>query len=138
MTTIHHEQVAALLPAARSEDRRPTPVSTRWTYDSTEPYALTVAFATERGRWVEWVFARDLLVDGLTGPAGEGDLRIRPHDEAAELLMLEIHAPTGSATFVLDRADTEDFLADTLDEVPAGTESTHFDIDRLLAELTTG
>jgi hypothetical protein len=138
MTTIHHEQVAALLPAATTEDRRPTAVSTRWTYDSAEPYAMTVAFATERGRWVEWVFARDLLIEGMTEPAGEGDLRIRPHDESDELVMLEIHAPSGSATFALDIDDTEDFLAETLEMVPAGTESTHFDIDRLLAELSAG
>ena len=133
MTTIHHEQVAALLPAA-GNDSRPTPVSTRWTYDSSEPYAVTVAFATERGRWVEWVFARELLVDGLNERAGEGDLSIRP-DSDPDLLVLEIHAPSGNASFLLDRDDTEDFLAETLELVPAGSESTHFDIDALLAEL---
>lgn len=136
MTTIHHEQVAALLPAAGTESR-PTPVSTRWTFDSSEPYAVTVAFATERGRWVEWVFARELLVDGLTERAGEGDLSIRPADDP-DLLVLEIHAPSGNAMFALDRDDSEDFLAETLELVPAGSESTHFDIDRLLAELSAG
>lgn len=133
MTTIHHEQVATLLPAAGAGSR-PAPVSTRWTYDSREPYAVTVAFATERGRWVEWVFARDLLVEGLTEPAGMGDLRIRP-DADPDLLLLEIQAPSGNATFALDREDTEDFLAEMLDLVPPGAESTHFEIDRLLAEL---
>ncbi len=136
MTTIHHEQVAALLSAAGSHGRT-SPVSTRWTYDTSEPYALTVAFATERGRWVEWVFARELLVDGLTEPAGLGDLRVRP-DEDPDLLLLEIRAPSGNATFVLDRDDIEDFLDATLELVAAGAESTHFDIDRLLAELTAG
>lgn len=133
MTTIHYEQVAALLPATGSD--AVTPVTTRWTYDSAEPFAVTVAFATERGKWVEWVFARELLIDGLSDPAGEGDLRIAP-DEDPDLLVLEIFAPTGSAAFSLDRDDTEEFLARTLELVPAGAESTHFDIDRLLAELT--
>lgn len=133
MTTIHDEQVAALLPAAGSD--AVAPVTTRWTYDSTEPFAITVAFATERGHWIEWVFARDLLVDGLTEPSGVGDLRVAP-DEDPDVLMLEIHAPSGSAVFALDRYDTEDFLARTLELVPAGAESTHFDIDRLLTELT--
>lgn len=134
MTTIHHEQVAALLPAAGSD--AVTPVTTRWTYDSTEPFAVTVAFATERGHWIEWVFARDLLVDGLTEPSGVGDLRVAP-DEDPGILVLEIHGPSGSAVFTLDRYDIEDFLARTLELVPAGSESTHFDIDRLLAELTS-
>lgn len=135
MTTIHHEQVADLLPNAGAD--RLVPVSTRWTYDTQEPYAVTVAFATERGRWVEWVFARDLLIEGLTEPSGDGDLRISP-DADPDLLVLEIHAPTGSAAFILDREDTTDFLASTLDLVPAGFESAHFDVDRLLAELSAG
>jgi hypothetical protein len=133
LNTIHHEQIAALLPAADSG--AVTPVTTRWTYETYEPYAVTVAFATDRGRWVEWVFARDLLIAGLTEPAGQGDLRIRPDDEDPELLVLEIYAPSGSAVFSLDRDDTEDFLARTLELVSQGAEGTHFDVDRLLAEL---
>jgi hypothetical protein len=133
MNTIHHEQVAALLPAVGSG--AVTPVTTRWTYEKHEPYAVTVAFATDRGRWVEWVFARELLIDGLARAAGEGDLRIRPDDEDPELLVLEIHAPTGSAAFCLDREDTQDFLDRTLALVPEGSEESHFDVDRLLAEL---
>jgi hypothetical protein len=135
MNAIHHEQVAALLAAAGSD--AVTPVTTRWTYDESEPFAITVAFATERGRWVEWVFARDLLIDGLTEPAGEGDFRVSP-DADPDLYVLEIFAPGGSAAFTLEREDTEDFLARTLELVPAGTESTRFDIDRLLAELSAG
>ena len=130
---IHHEQVAALLPAAGTDAL--TPVTTRWTYDTTEPYALTVAFATDRGRWVEWVFARDLLIDGLTEPSGDGDFRVAP-DTDPELVILEIVAPSGSAAFTLEREDVVEFLDRTLELVPAGTESAHFDVDRLLAELT--
>lgn len=132
-TTIHHEHVATL-----HTQGEPVPVSTRWTYRADEPFAITVAFATERGRWVEWIFARDLLIAGLDEPSGEGDLHIAPHPADEDVLLLEIHSPSGSATFELDRADTEDFLAHTLELVPGGTESTHFDIDRLLAELTAG
>jgi hypothetical protein len=134
-TTIHHEQIAALLPASGSD--AVTPVTTRWTYDPSEPYAITIAFATERGRWVEWVFARDLLIDGLTEPAGEGDFRVSP-DADPDLLVLEIFAPSGSAAFTLERDDTEDFLERTLEQVPAGTEGAHFNVDRLLAELAAG
>ncbi|HEY0804998.1 MAG TPA: SsgA family sporulation/cell division regulator [Pseudonocardiaceae bacterium] len=114
------------------------PVSTRWTYRADEPFALTVAFATERGRWVEWIFARDLLIAGLDVTSGEGDLRVSPHPIDPDVLLLEIRSPSGRATFELDRDDTEDFLAATLELVPVGTESTHFDIDRLLGDLTTG
>lgn len=132
-TTIHHEHVAAL-----HTQGEPVPVNTRWTYRADEPFALTVAFATERGRWVEWIFARDLLIAGLESESGEGDLRVAPHPLDEDVLLLEIRSPSGRATFELDRDDTEDFLAHTLELVPAGTESTRFDIDRLLADLTAG
>jgi len=128
-STVHHEQVVALQGTG-------TPVHTRWTYRADEPYAITVAFATDPGRWVEWIFARDLLIDGLIAPAGEGDLTVRPDEDDEDTLLLEIHSPTGTATFTLDRDATEDFLGHTLDLVAAGTEDTHFDIDRLLAQLT--
>lgn len=135
MTTIRHEQTAALLPSTGSD--AVTPVTTRWTYEESEPYAITVAFATERGRWVEWVFARDLLIDGMTEPTGEGDFRVSP-DVDPDLLVLEIFSPAGSAAFTVEREDTEEFLRRTLELVPAGAESAHFDVDRLLAELSAG
>jgi hypothetical protein len=130
VNAVHHEHTATLLGTD-------TPVTTRWSYHAEEPFALTVAFGTDRSRWVEWIFARDLLIDGLTHPAGEGDLSVEPGADE-ETLILTIHSPSGSATFELDREDTEDFLDATLELVPAGSESTHFDIDRLLAELSAG
>jgi hypothetical protein len=125
---IHQEHTATLYGSA-------SPVTTRWSYRADEPFALTVAFGTDRGHWVEWVFARELLIDGLVEQVGEGDLTVEPGD-VEDTLILTVHSPSGSATFELDRGDTQDFLAATLELVPSGTESTHFDIDRLLAELT--
>ncbi len=69
--TIHHEQVAALQGATE-------PVQTRWAYRDDEPFAVTVAFCTERGQWIEWVFARDLLIAGIDAPAGSATSRSGP------------------------------------------------------------
>ncbi|HWF68267.1 MAG TPA: SsgA family sporulation/cell division regulator [Mycobacterium sp.] len=126
--TVHHEQVAALHGAA-------APVQTRWSFRKDEPFAVTVAFCAERGRWVEWIFARDLLIEGLTEPAGIGDLRVRPGVDE-DTLTLEINSPSGNAVFELDRAATLEFLASTLELVPAGAESEYFDPDKLLEEIS--
>jgi hypothetical protein len=126
--TIHQELIVAL----RGTD---VPVNTRWSYRADEPFSVTVSFCTERGRWIEWIFARDLLIVGLTEPAGIGDLRVRPGADE-DTLTLEICAPTGNAEFDLDREAIEEFLATTLTLVPAGEESAHFDIDRLIGELS--
>jgi Streptomyces sporulation and cell division protein, SsgA len=114
-----------------------TPVLSRLSFHADEPFAVTVAFRTERGRWVEWTFARDLLVIGLDDPAGLGDVRVRPdlsEDEA--MLTLEIESPDGYASFELEREDVEAFLASTYELVPPGSESEYFDIEALIEEIS--
>jgi hypothetical protein len=114
-----------------------TPVLSRMSFHADEPFAVTVAFRTERGRWIEWTFARDLLVTGLLEPAGIGDVRVRPDlsdDEA--LLTLEIESPDGYAAFELEREDVQSFVDASLDLVPLGSESEHFDVDGLIEEIS--
>lgn len=127
--TIHHEQAATLRGAE-------VPVRTRWSYRAAEPFAVTVSFCSERGRWVEWIFARELLLEGLAEAAGVGDVRLCPDPEDEDLVLLEIRSPSGDAAFELERAGIVNFVADTLDLVPAGDEADHFDVDRLLGEIT--
>jgi hypothetical protein len=114
-----------------------TPVLSRMSFHADEPFAVTVAFRTERGRWIEWTFARDLLVTGLSEPAGIGDVRVRPDlsdDEA--LLTLEIESPDGYAAFELEREDVQSFVDASLELVPLGSESEHFDVDGLIEEIS--
>lgn len=114
-----------------------TPVLSRLSFHADEPFAVTVAFRTERGRWVEWTFARDLLVIGLEDPAGLGDVRVRPdlsEDEA--MLTLEIESPDGYASFELEREDVEAFLTSTYELVPPGSENEYFDIEALIEEIS--
>ena len=51
-------------------------------YTSADPYAVTTTFQTAGGN-VVWTFARDLLVRGLTAPAGDGDVHVWPCLDAA-------------------------------------------------------
>jgi hypothetical protein len=114
-----------------------TPVLSRISFHVDEPFAVTVAFRTERGRWIEWTFARDLLVTGLTEPSGLGDVRVRPdlsEDEA--MLTLEIESPDGYASFQLERDDVQSFIDSTFELVPLGAESEHFDVDALIDEIS--
>lgn len=114
-----------------------TPVLSRMSFHTNEPFAVTVAFRSELGRWIEWTFARDLLVTGLTEPAGIGDVRVRPDlSQDDEMLTLEIESPDGYAAFELEREDIESFVQATLDLVPIGSESEHFDVDGLIEEIS--
>lgn len=114
-----------------------TPVRSRWTYNAAEPFTIAVSFQSEDDVWVEWVFARDLLVNGLVGSAGIGDVRLRPkrtHGRTA--LQLEIESPEGHALLELDRESAQRFLEATIRLVPLGEESDYFDVDGLIDEIT--
>ncbi|WP_116050604.1 SsgA family sporulation/cell division regulator [Amycolatopsis palatopharyngis] len=128
--SVHQHQFVALSSS-------PAPVLSRCSYLAYEPYAVNMAFQAEKGRWVEWSFARELLVQGLTEPAGIGDVRVRP-DLALDddVLILEIESPDGYAVVEMQRDDVERFLAATIDIVPLGSEEEHFDVETLIDEIT--
>ncbi|TVT20664.1 SsgA family sporulation/cell division regulator [Amycolatopsis rhizosphaerae] len=115
----------------------PAPVLSRLSYVGSEPFAVNLAFRTERGRWVEWTFARELLVTGLSEPAGIGDVRVRPDLATDEdLLILEIESPDGYALVEMEREDVERFLDASAEVVPIGAEAGYFDVDAFIAEIT--
>jgi hypothetical protein len=114
-----------------------TPVRSRWSYRADHPYTVVAAFQTERDRWVEWVFSRELLVAGLTESAGLGDVRFSPLEERGlRMLVVEIESPEGYALLEVDHESVAEFLGATEDLVPVGSESEHFDVDALIDELT--
>jgi hypothetical protein len=114
-----------------------TPVRSRWSYRADHPFTVTAAFQTDRDRWVEWVFSRELLVAGLTDSAGVGDVRFRPLEERGlKMLVVEIESPEGYAMLELDHEAVDEFLGATEEMVPLGSEDEHFDVDALIAELT--
>jgi sporulation and cell division protein SsgA len=115
----------------------PAPVLSRLSYVGSEPFAVNIAFRTDRGQWVEWTFARDLLVTGLSQPAGIGDVRVRPDLAADEnVLLLEIESPDGYALVEIEREDIERFVDASAAVVPFGMESERFDIDAFIDEIT--
>jgi hypothetical protein len=125
-----HTELVALYDGA-------TPVRSRWSYRADQPYTVTASFQTDRDRWVEWVFSRELLVEGLTDSAGFGDVRFRPVEEnGMTMLVVEIESPEGYALLELDLAAVADFLDATEALVPLGSEGDHFDVDALIDELT--
>jgi hypothetical protein len=112
-------------------------VRSRWAYDASEPFTISVSFQTEDDFWVEWLFARDLLVNGMTGAAGIGDVRLRPRRTSGRTaLQLEIESPEGHAVLEFDRESVQRFLEATIAIVPVGEESDNFDVDGLIDEIT--
>ena len=115
------------------------PVIADLSYDATDPYAVHVAFHTGDREAVDWVFARQLLTDGVTHPSGEGDVQVWPsHTAGRPLVCLALSSPSGRALFEIPLADLVEFLTKTYATVPTGSESDFVDVDAELGLLLWG
>lgn len=104
-------------------------------YAAHEPYSVRATFRTSDGD-VNWVFARDLLAEGLRKPAGDGDIAVWPSkSDDIDVLCLSLSSPSGQALMEAPRAEVEDFLTRTYTVVPAGSESSLLDMDLLIERL---
>ena len=117
------------------------PVLADLRYSADDPWAVRVAFQTrvEGDGVVEWMFARQLLTDGISATAGEGDIRVWPATSGGErVINLAMASPSGSALFEIDRDEVVEFLQQTYLAVPTGSEGEVVDIDAELALLLQG
>ena len=114
------------------------PVLANLRYDVIDPWAVRVAFQTggEGDGIVEWMFARQLLTDGVAKTVGEGDIRVWPSVIGREhFVNLAMASPSGSALFEIDRDALVEFLQQTYLAVPTGAEEEVVDIDAEIAIL---
>ncbi|MFD4377825.1 SsgA family sporulation/cell division regulator, partial [Streptomyces sp. NPDC058527] len=64
-------------------------------YATCDPYAVRLTFHLPGDAPVTWAFGRELLVDGVGRPCGDGDVRIAPV-EPAPLSEVLIRLPVGA------------------------------------------
>ena len=116
---------------------QPAPVVTRWSYTAEDPFAVTLAVRTRQDRWVEWLVARDLVRDALSGPAGFGDIRMSPQlVQGYDIVEIEIRSTDGRAVLEVDRDLLRHFVESSSEVVAFGEETEALDLDRVIAQLT--
>lgn len=105
-------------------------------FDPADPFAVTAVLESGAGT-VRWTFGRDLLVDGMHEPSGDGDVVVRPGLDHAghSSVVLELRAPQGSFMGQLLTRELEPFVRDMLEVVPAGAESRLVDVGALVEQL---
>lgn len=113
-----------------------TPLAAELSYDKQDPYAVAASFRTGATD-VRWVFARDLLAEGLYEPTGDGDVHVWPclSSRGTAVTMIELSSPDGEALMQARSDEVCNFLADTEAVVPSGTESEVMDVDDALARI---
>jgi hypothetical protein len=115
---------------------RTVAVPTTLGFRAEDPYAVTLTFHSAGGD-VEWIVSRLLLMQGLTTPSGEGDVRVAPGRDAnaCEVTVLDFCSPDGRLVAEVDAEELQGFLERSSTVVPIGAESRHLDIDALIADL---
>lgn len=112
----------------------------RLIYDPADPFAVLLRMPRDPGsmRWVDWVFARELLDDGLADHIEfpTGDVQICP--DAGDELRIELSSPNGFAVMWLAADRVTSFLAESYAVVPLDKEADRIDWERELALLGAG
>ncbi|MGW2657021.1 SsgA family sporulation/cell division regulator [Streptomyces sp. NPDC001478] len=99
-------------------------VLTRLYYSPDMPHSVEVTFHLgDDHAPVAWNIGRDLLRDGLSGPAGLGDVQIGPASLDSRTLSLRLYSPHGTAEFSVPGQALDFFLQRTTKAVPYGREA---------------
>ncbi|TQK44862.1 sporulation and cell division protein SsgA [Streptomyces sp. SLBN-118] len=112
------------------------PVPARLTYRADDPYAVHITFHIGSDSPVNWTFARELLVEGVFRPCGEGDVRIWPAMAGGRsVVLMALSSPHGEALLEASATVVFAWLERTLRVVPPGSESGQLGVDDGLAGL---
>lgn len=117
-----------------------TTVPARLSYHVHDPYAVHLTFDTLSEHPVRWSFARELLVEGVLRPCGQGDVKVWPATVGGRgAVCVALSSPGGDALLRAPAAAVTAWLERTLRAVPPGGERELLDLDggleRLLAPL---
>ncbi len=130
--TAAHQSVVAQTVMGLYTDHEHVAVGAELQYHSRDPFAVRVVFTIPGSADVEWVFARDLMIGGLLGPAGTGDVQLFP---TADGLVFELNSPGGQARLLADRDEVTAFCRRMINAVAPDQEHLYFDIDQEMALL---
>ena len=113
-----------------------TPIRAELQYDPSDPFAVTMVFITGTQN-VRWTFSRDLLIEGLYEPSGDGDVHVWPCLDADgnAVVIVELCSPDGEALVQSRTGELQSFADRMCAMVPLGEESAYLDLDAAIAAI---
>ncbi|MFR9794497.1 SsgA family sporulation/cell division regulator [Streptomyces sp. MS06] len=104
-------------------------------YETRDPYAVRLTFHLPGDAPVTWAFGRELLIDGVAGPCGEGDVQVAPAEpDVLGEVLIRLQVGCDHALFRSSAAPLLAFLDRTDKLVPLGQEGALADFDAHLDE----
>ncbi|MEV6395338.1 SsgA family sporulation/cell division regulator [Streptomyces sp. NPDC051907] len=141
--SVHAEVLMSFLVSEELSFRIPVDLG----YDTGDPYAVRMTFHLPGDAPVTWAFGRELLLDGINAPSGDGDVRIAPiAPEGLSDVTIRLQVGGDRALFRASAAPLVAFLDRTDKLVPLGQERTLGEFEgnleealgRILAEENAG
>lgn len=113
-----------------------TPLAAEFTYNPLDPFAVSILFHSDPSP-VRWTFSRDLLIEGLYEPSGDGDVHVWPclSPNGTAIVVLDLCSPGGEVMLQIQTRDLHEFINQMTSRVPLGAESEYFDVDAALKTL---
>ena len=98
--------------------------------------AVTMVFRTGVQE-VLWTFGRELLVEGLFEPTGDGDVHVWPclSSDGSAVVIIELCSPDGELLVQASSRSVTTFVQSMLASVPDGQESSFVNFDDELAQI---
>ncbi|GAB2769089.1 hypothetical protein GCM10027020_22740 [Nocardioides salsibiostraticola] len=118
------------------EHDRPLIFMATFAYHPATPYAVSITCHLVEADYA-WTVERSLIEAGLKRRVGFGMVRVAPArcDAGWPMVAISLLSAAGSLETKAELGAIQRFLAETRRLVPTGTESTHVDLDELVAEL---
>ncbi|WP_395729542.1 SsgA family sporulation/cell division regulator [Nakamurella sp.] len=130
--TVEYRMTAAVTEMILISDPTLPPVHAEFRYRSDDPFAVQLLLSIDQSPAITWVFGRELLVEGVRGPAGMGDVQIFPVYDGT---VIELRSGEHSARLLSHTPDLLDFLDNSVEIVPTGSESAYFEVESDLRNL---
>ncbi|WP_370151922.1 SsgA family sporulation/cell division regulator [Streptacidiphilus sp. EB129] len=112
------------------------PVPALLSYRANDPFAVHITFHLGQESPVTWVFARELLIEGVFRACGHGDVRVWPTRlNGRSVVCLALSSPAGDALLEAPAGAVASWLERSLRLVPPGREDAGLDVDGALADL---
>ncbi|MBT2900292.1 SsgA family sporulation/cell division regulator [Streptomyces sp. McG3] len=113
------------------------PVLMELRYEREDPFAVELAFHGPVGGLARWRFSRDLLLGGMRGSVGQGEVMIWPSEEnrVGSALFLQLGPQECPALLAVRRSPVSHWLSHTLMTVPVGHEMAEVDWDEERRQL---
>src|SRR6478752_4903998 len=131
-TADHHQVTTAATEMILLSEATLPAVDAELRYSCDDPFAVQMLLSVDQSPAISWVFGRELLMTGVSMPAGIGDVQVYPTHDG---VIIELRSGGAVATLLGHIPDFREFTNATAELVPLGSEMDHYSLDPDLSSI---